>query len=74
MSATAPREKKRRRNHFHLNECTHEAEYQNIKRPVDPRTNEPIEPAHRYEVTLEPDDFTDEKSATLTPLSKRARS
>lgn len=34
-----------------------------MKRTVDPRTNEPIEPAHRFEVILEPDNFTEEKYA-----------
>lgn len=32
-----------------------------MRRPVDTRTKEPIEPAHNFEVALEPDNFTDEK-------------
>lgn len=32
-----------------------------MKRPVDKWTKEPIEPAHKFEVTLEPDLFTKEK-------------
>lgn len=34
----------------------------NVKRPIDKETKEPIEPAHRFEVILEPDIFTEEKS------------
>jgi arginyl-tRNA---protein transferase len=34
----------------------------NVKRPIDKETKEPIEPAHKFEVTLEPDTFTEEKS------------
>lgn len=57
--------KRRRRDHFDLSESVHASEYSNVKRPVDPRTNEPIEPAHKFEVILEPDNFTEEKSALL---------
>ncbi|KAL1617854.1 Arginyl-tRNA--protein transferase 1 [Neofusicoccum ribis] len=46
-------EKARQRNGFHLCEVIHEAEYSNLKRPP--------EPAHRFEVSLEPDNFTEEK-------------
>ena len=56
------REKKRRRNLFDVCLAVHESEYTRVKRPVDTRTKEPIEPAHRFEVTLEPDTFTEEKS------------
>lgn len=49
----ARREKARQRNGFQLCEVIHEAEYTNLKRPP--------EPAHRFEVTLEPDNFTEEK-------------
>ena len=55
------REKKRRRNHFDLCTAVHEAEYKNVKRPINPTTNESIEPAHKFEITLEPDSITDEK-------------
>ncbi len=55
------REKKRRKNHFHVCQAVHESEYQRVERPTDTRTNEPIKPAHRFEVTLEPDSFTEEK-------------
>lgn len=32
-----------------------------MRRPIDTRTKEPIEPAHEFEVALEPDNFTEEK-------------
>ncbi|OJD35518.1 arginine-trna-protein transferase [Diplodia corticola] len=46
-------EKAKQRNGFNLYDVIHEAEDLNVKRPP--------EPAHRFEVTLEPDSFTDEK-------------
>ena len=55
------REKKRRRNRFDVFEAVHESEYRCVRRPIDTRTKEPIEPAHEFEVALEPDDFTEEK-------------
>ena len=33
-----------------------------MKRPIDTRTKKSIEPAHKFEVTLGPDNFTEEKS------------
>ena len=47
------REKGHQKNSFDLIEAIHESEYSNIKRPP--------EPAHRLEVSLEPDNFTEEK-------------
>ena len=38
-----------------------QSEYKNILKPVDPSTDKPIEPAHEFKLTLEPDDFTEEK-------------
>lgn len=55
------REKKRRRNKFDVFEAVHESEYCYVRRPIDTRTKEPIEPAHEFEVALEPDNFTEEK-------------
>ncbi|OMP84652.1 Arginyl-tRNA--protein transferase 1 [Diplodia seriata] len=46
-------EKAKQRNGFSLCDVIHEAEDMKVKRPP--------EPAHRFEVTLEPDSFTDEK-------------
>lgn len=51
---TSSREKARQRNTFDLLTAVHEAEYG--RRPDPPPT-----PAHQYEVTLEPDTFTEEK-------------
>lgn len=42
----------------------HKSEYINIQRPINPKTKHPIEPAHRFDVTLEPDNFTEEKYAS----------
>lgn len=47
------REKARQKNNFDLPREVHRAELDNVKRPP--------EPAHRFEVTLEPADFTTEK-------------
>ncbi|SLM35879.1 Arginine-tRNA-protein transferase, C-terminal [Lasallia pustulata] len=63
-------EKKWRRNHFDLGELAHEAEYKNVKRPTSRLTKEPIEPEHRFEVTLEPDNFTEEKYALYANYEK----
>ncbi|KAI9832338.1 MAG: Arginyl-tRNA--protein transferase 1 [Phylliscum demangeonii] len=46
-------EKARSRNDFRLCESIHECEYARVKRPP--------EPAHRFEITLEATDFTEEK-------------
>lgn len=39
----------------------HESEYSNVKRPIDPATKLPIEPAHRFEVTTESDSVSQAK-------------
>ena len=54
-------EKRRRRNVFDLSDEVHRAEYSNVERPTDPETKKPIEPAHKFEVTLESDSFSDSK-------------
>ncbi|KAL2040979.1 hypothetical protein N7G274_006437 [Stereocaulon virgatum] len=54
-------EKKRRKNVFDVCRAVTESEYRQVKRPVDTRTKRAIEPAHNFEVALEPDSFTDEK-------------
>lgn len=46
-------ESKRRNNEFNLEERVHEAEFGRLKTPP--------EPAHKFEVTLEEDNFTEEK-------------
>ena len=47
---------------FDLRDSVHKSEYESIKRPIDTLTKTPIEPAHRFEVNLEPDNGTEEKS------------
>ena len=39
----------------------HEPEYQDMKQPIDPKDGKMIEPAHKLEITLEPDIYTEEK-------------
>lgn len=55
------REKKLRRDHFDLSEAVHEAEFAHLQRPIDPATQEALEPDHHFTVTLESDGFTEEK-------------
>jgi arginyl-tRNA---protein transferase len=55
------REKKRRKQNFDLLTVIHEAEYRNVKRLIDPETKRPIEPAHKFEVTLESDSISQRK-------------
>ncbi|KAI4260150.1 MAG: hypothetical protein LQ352_000415 [Teloschistes flavicans] len=54
-------EKSWRRNHFDLYTAIHETESPRVQKPVDPRVKEPIKSAHRFEVNLEADFFTEEK-------------
>lgn len=54
-------EKRHRKQHFDLITAIHETEYCNVKRPVDPKTKRPIEPAHRFEVTIESDSISQRK-------------
>jgi len=42
--------------------AVHKAEYNVVKKPVGKRSGKPIEPAHKFEVNLEGDNFTKEKS------------
>jgi arginine-tRNA-protein transferase len=55
------REKKHRNSNFDLLAAVHETEYPNVKRPIDPKTKQPIEPAHRFEVTTESDSVSQSK-------------
>ena len=48
------REKRRQRTTFDLETSVHGCEY--------PQLDRPPEPDHRFEVSLEPDDFSEEKS------------
>ncbi|KAB8235495.1 arginine-tRNA-protein transferase [Aspergillus alliaceus] len=54
-------EKKHRKCNFDLLAAVHEAEYSNVKRPVDPKTKKLLEPAHRFEVNLEGDSISQAK-------------
>ncbi|RVX76073.1 hypothetical protein B0A52_00430 [Exophiala mesophila] len=54
-------EKRRLRGVFDLTSAVHKAEYDNIKRPVGKKSSKPIEPAHKFQVNLESDSFTEEK-------------
>ena len=56
-----PREKKQRKNHFDLLNTIAAFDYAGLKRPLDPKTKEIVEPNHKYQVTLEPDTYTIEK-------------
>lgn len=54
-------EKRRRKTTFDLEASVHASEYASLERPVDPGTKKAIEPAHRFEITLESDSFSKEK-------------
>jgi hypothetical protein len=56
------REKKRRQQGFDLVQEVHASEYANLPRPIDPKTKKPIEPAHKFEVTIEGDSLSQRKS------------
>ena len=62
MTDNRAREKRLRRDRFDLSRAVHESEYTLLQRPIDPATHQPIEPDHKFVVTLGPDTFTDEKS------------
>lgn len=55
------REKKHRKCNFDLLTAVHETEYRNVKRPIDPETKRPLEPAHRFEVNIEGDSVSQAK-------------
>ncbi|KAL9001369.1 MAG: hypothetical protein Q9169_000260 [Polycauliona sp. 2 TL-2023] len=55
------REKKSRKSQFNLLTAVHEAESALVQTPVDPKSQTPIRPAHKFEVHLEADNYTDEK-------------
>ncbi|KAE8348284.1 arginine-tRNA-protein transferase [Aspergillus coremiiformis] len=54
-------EKKHRKCNFDLLTAVHEAEYSNVKRPIDPKTKKYLEPAHRFEVNIEGDSISQAK-------------
>ena len=62
LTASKCREKKQRRDTFDLADAVHLAEYERVKRPIDPKTKKHLEPAHRFEVNLEGDSVSQAKS------------
>ncbi|EGC49568.1 arginine-tRNA protein transferase [Histoplasma capsulatum var. duboisii H88] len=54
-------EKKLRKSKFDLLQRVHEVEYTNVKKLRDPKTKRSIEPAHRFEVNIESDSFSQAK-------------
>lgn len=61
LSDKIGREKKYRKCNFDLLAAVHESEYSNVKRPIDPATKRPLEPAHRFEVNIEGDSVSQAK-------------
>ncbi|KAI9820597.1 MAG: Arginyl-tRNA--protein transferase 1 [Pycnora praestabilis] len=56
-------EKAYRRNEFDLCRTVHESEASNLKWPLNPAAENPVQPDHKFEVTMEPSTFTEEKYA-----------
>ncbi|GAB1191103.1 hypothetical protein APSETT444_000273 [Aspergillus pseudonomiae] len=54
-------DERHRKCNFDLHTAVHEAEYSNVKRPIDPKTKKYLEPAHRFEVNLEGDSVSQAK-------------
>ncbi|KAL3474963.1 arginine-tRNA-protein transferase [Aspergillus californicus] len=54
-------EKKHLKRKFDLLDAVHGVEYSNVKRPVDPKTNRSLEPAHRFEINIEGDSVSQAK-------------
>ncbi|KAL2219514.1 Arginyl-tRNA-protein transferase [Thermoascus aurantiacus ATCC 26904] len=54
-------EKRHRKQHFDLLTAVHEAEYKNVKRPIDPETKRLLEPAHKFEVITDTDSISQAK-------------
>lgn len=54
-------EKRRRKTSFDLEASVHMSEYLNLEKPIDPKTKQRTEPAHKFEITLESDAFSEEK-------------
>lgn len=62
--------KRGRKTTFDLSHKVHKSEYDNIERPINPKTKHAIGPAHRFEVTLEPDVLTEEKFLLFADYQK----
>ncbi|MCJ1331802.1 Arginyl-tRNA--protein transferase 1 [Thelotrema lepadinum] len=63
-------EKRDRKNNFDVHRRIHEADYDNIPKPINPSTGKSIEPSHKLEVSLEPDQYTEEKYALFAHYQK----
>lgn len=62
MLCPQPRDAKRlKRDKFDVVDAVHKAEYDCLPKPTGKKTGKPIEPAHKLEITLEPDNCTKEK-------------
>lgn len=62
MLCPQPREVKRqKRDKFDVGDAAHKAEYDRLPKPIGKKSKQPIEPAHKFEVTLEGDSCTKEK-------------
>ncbi|KAK5081153.1 Arginyl-tRNA--protein transferase 1 [Lithohypha guttulata] len=57
--------KRQKRDKFDVTEAAHRAEYSRLPRPEGKRTGKSIEPAHKFEVTLEGDSCTQEKHEVM---------
>ena len=53
--------KKQKRDKFDVADVVHKAEYDRLPKPIGKKTKKSIEPAHKLEITLEPDTSTKEK-------------
>jgi arginyl-tRNA---protein transferase len=60
-------EKQRRKSAFDLECSVHASEYAKLERPVDPKTKKRIEPAHKFEISLESDSPSEEKRKVFLP-------
>ncbi|KAL9115123.1 MAG: hypothetical protein Q9227_000917 [Pyrenula ochraceoflavens] len=54
-------QKRRRKEHFDVDREVQRAEYSHIKRPIDPKTKKHLEPAHKFEVSVESDSISQSK-------------
>ncbi|KAL1978644.1 hypothetical protein VTN31DRAFT_1503 [Thermomyces dupontii] len=63
-------EKRERKQKFDVRKAVVEAEYSHIQRPVDPKTKRHLEPAHRFEVTVEPDSISQRKFEVFQKYQK----
>lgn len=57
--------KRQKRDKFDVVDAAHKAEYSRLPKPVGKQSGKPIEPEHKFEVTLEPDSCTKEKHAIM---------